>query len=117
MGKTKSGQVQMTKRQDLMDSTRGDEKGYLQVSRQNQQLLLYLFVTAVITTAWVLGMFGVSFLWTFGLIVLTFVIWKAKVINLTEEHIRHEEAVIHRKRALKGHCETSEWLNFLINRW
>ena len=84
--------------------------------RENQQLVVYIFVSFVITCAWLLGFFDFSFLWVFGLIVLTFLVWWGKVMSLTEQHIKHKEVLVHRKRALRQ-METSEWLNFVINRW
>ena len=85
-------------------------------SRENQQILIYLFVVTVIAMAWVLGMLGCSFLWIFGLIALTFLVWWGKVLHLTEEHVKYQELLLHRKRALR-HNETAEWFNFVLNRW
>lgn len=84
--------------------------------RENQQILLYIFVSAVIAISYTLGNFDFSFLWVFILIIITFLIWWSKVIALTEDHIRYQEVILHRKRALR-HSETTEWLNFIINRW
>ena len=87
-----------------------------QVSRENQQMIIYIIVALVIAFSWLLGSLKFSFVWVFLLIMVVFVLWWGKVIRLTEEHIRHAELSVHRKRALQ-HSETSEWLNFIINRW
>ena len=84
--------------------------------RENQQILIYLFVVTVIAMSWALGMLGCSFLWIFGLIALTFLVWWGKVLHLTEEHVKYQELLLHRKRALR-HNETAEWFNFVLNRW
>ena len=101
----------------LDDSLADDENEQIaKAHRENQQLAIYIFVAFVIATAWILGFFEFSFFWAFGLIVLTFLIWWSKVLALTEQCIKHREVLIHRKRALRQ-SETSEWLNFVINRW
>lgn len=84
--------------------------------RENQQILLYIFVSGVIATSWILGYMEFSFLWSFILIVFTFLVWWGKVITLSEEHLKYHETLLHRKRALRD-SETTEWLNFIINRW
>ena len=84
--------------------------------RENQQIILYMFVSGVVAASWVLGYMEFSFLWTFILIVFTFLVWWGKVMTLTEEHLKYHETLLHRKRALR-HSETTEWLNFIINRW
>ena len=85
-------------------------------SRDNQQILLYLFVAFTMILTWGLGLMEFSFMWTFALIVLTFFVWHSKVMKLVEEHLRYKEVQLHRKRALR-HGETAEWLNLVINRW
>jgi Ca2+-dependent lipid-binding protein len=87
-----------------------------QAARENQQIIIYLFVCLIIIVAWLLGCWQVSFLWIFLLVLLTFVVWWGKVLYLTEEHIKSREIQIHRKRALRQ-CETAEWVNFVLNRW
>ena len=93
-----------------------EQEKQAKASRENQQIVLYIFVSSIIATAWMIGYLEFSFLWTFILIVFTFLVWWGKVISLTEEHIKYHETVLHRKRALR-HSETTEWLNFIINRW
>ena len=96
----------------LEDEQDKNEKSY----RENQQFVIYICVAVTIAIAWVLGTWEFSFLWIFLLILLTFAIWYSKVISLTERFIKYKELLVHRKRALRQ-SETSEWLNFIINRW
>jgi len=84
--------------------------------RQNQQIIVYLFVAASIISAWFLGSWGFSFLWVFGVVALVFIVWKGKVLVLTEQFLKVKEIEVHRRRALRQ-SETTEWLNFIINRW
>lgn len=93
-----------------------DHEQQAKVHRENQQLIIYIFVAIIIACAWILGVFEFSFLWVFGLIVITFLVWWGKVMTLTEQSIKYKEVLIHRKRALRQ-SETTEWLNFVINRW
>ena len=85
-------------------------------NRQNEQLIVYIFVSFIIVLAWIMGAMDLTFIWVFMLIVLVFTVWWGKVMNLTERHIRQKEIIMHRKRALRQ-SETAEWLNFVINRW
>ena len=101
------------KEEHLVDE---EQERVAKTRRENQQLIIYIFVAFVIATAWILGFFEFSFLWVFGLIAITFLIWWGKVLSLTEQCIKQREVLIHRKRALRQ-SETSEWLNFVINRW
>ena len=48
---------------------------------ENQQLIIYLFVSATIVTAWVLGALQFSFTYVFALVALVFVVWRGKVIK------------------------------------
>ena len=84
--------------------------------RENQQLRIYVFVSAIIMIAWVFGALQLSFTYVFGLVALVFVVWRGKVMSLVEDHILQQETLLHRRRALTHH-ETTEWLNFIINRW
>ena len=84
--------------------------------RENQQLRIYLFVSAIIAIAWVFGTLEFSFTYVFGLMALVFIVWRGKVMKLIDEHILQQETLLHRRRALQHH-ETTEWLNFIINRW
>lgn len=81
-----------------------------------QILLVYFFVVGVICVAWVLGYLGFSFAWVVLLFILLYAVWRSKVIRLSGEMLQHAYLLAHRKRALRG-CETTEWLNFLLNRW
>lgn len=85
-------------------------------TRENQQLVVYIFVSFIIALAWIMGTFELSFIWVFMLIVLVFAVWWGKVMTMTEKHIKLKEMIMHRKRALRQ-SETAEWLNFIINRW
>lgn len=87
-----------------------------QRKRQNQVLIIYIFICCIVILAWCLGTWQLSFFWVFCLVVIIFFIWKGKVLSLTEQYIKEKAVLIHRKRALR-HNETTEWLNFIINRW
>ena len=112
MSSTRKGRFAKTAREIL--DLEYDKRA--QAARENQQILIYIYVSIVIVIAWILGTFQVSFLWIFFLIVLTFGVWWGKVLYLTEEHIKNKEIQVHRKRALRQ-SETAEWMNFIINRW
>jgi len=92
-----------------------DEKQLLR-KWENEQLHVYLFMVVALVTSWLLGIYQFSFFWVYIVIFLTFIVWKSKVLSLTEQFLRHCELLLHRKRALSQH-ETAEWLNFVINRW
>ena len=47
---------------------------------ENQQLVIYLFISAMIVTAWVLGALQFSFTYVFALVALVFIVWRGKVI-------------------------------------
>ncbi|XP_021363812.1 extended synaptotagmin-1-like isoform X2 [Mizuhopecten yessoensis] len=82
----------------------------------NQLLWVYLLVSASLSLAWGLGVWGCSFLWVFIVIAALFVVWKTKLTNIVKRHLSMEEQRIHRKKALRQ-SETLEWLNFVFNRW
>jgi len=84
--------------------------------RENEQLLVYLFVVAALLTSWLLGVYQFSLFWIFVVMFVTFVVWKSKVLSLTEHFLQHCELLLHRRRALSQH-ETAEWLSFVIDRW
>jgi len=92
-----------------------NEKQLLQ-RRQNEQLLIYLFIAAALVTSWLLGLYQFSFFWVFIVISFTFIFWKNKVLSLTEQFLQQCELFVHRKRALSQY-ESAEWLNYVINRW
>ncbi|KAK2158561.1 hypothetical protein LSH36_167g03038 [Paralvinella palmiformis] len=98
------------------DSQEYDQNKAGQKSRENQQILLYMFISFVVILAWIIGYFQFSFLWVFLLILLTLLVWWNKVISLIEAYVRDKEVEVHRKRALRK-SETAEWMNFLVNRW
>jgi Ca2+-dependent lipid-binding protein len=83
---------------------------------ENQQMLIYLFVSLMLIGCWILGLLGASFFWVFGVMVLTFAVWRSKVMVLLERQLKQQELMVHRRRALRQ-SETTEWLNFIINRW
>ncbi|CAH1793049.1 unnamed protein product [Owenia fusiformis] len=84
--------------------------------RENQLLFIYIFVGLSLLMAWKLGEYSFSIIWIFGLVGVVFVVWWARVLRLTEEHLKFYEVLLHRKKAL-GRSESAEWLNFVINRW
>ncbi len=101
---------------ETMKLTLTEQEKLARTSRENQQIIIYIFVSAVIASAYVLGCMDFSFMWVFFMIAATFGVWWGKVLHLTEDHIKYHETLVHRKRALR-HSETTEWLNFIINRW
>lgn len=82
----------------------------------SQLLGIYFLVVLAISTAWVLGTFQMAFYWTFLLSGIIFVIWRTKLRQILRNKIFALECLIHRKRALRQN-ESSEWLNFILNRW
>lgn len=82
----------------------------------SQLLGIYFLVVLTISTAWVLGTFQMAFYWTFLLSGIIFVIWRTKLRQILRNKIFAVECLIHRKRALRQN-ESSEWLNFILNRW
>ena len=100
----------------LEDTMDAESERAAKASRENQQLIIYLFVASVLIVAWLLGSLQFSFVWVFFLMALTFMVWWGKVFSLTERYIKEKEILVHRRRALRQ-SETSEWLNFVINRW
>lgn len=104
-----------SKRVSKSESETSDEKK-AKAERENQQLVVYLFICLMLILSWLLGTFKISFFWVFGLIGLTFAVWWNKAMSLLEKHLRQQELILHRRRALRQ-SETTEWFNFLINRW
>jgi len=92
-----------------------DEKLLLR-KRQNEQLYVYLFVAGALVVCWLLGLYQFSFVWVFAVIFLTFVMWKIRLLSVTEYFLRQCELRMHQRRAL-SQSETAEWLNFVIRRW
>ena len=84
--------------------------------RQNEQMVVYLLVCFAIVAAWILGSWQFSFVWTFVIALFTLVIWRSKVLTLTERNLQYRETILHRRRSLRQ-SESAEWLNFLLNRW
>ncbi|XP_033734634.1 extended synaptotagmin-1-like isoform X2 [Pecten maximus] len=82
----------------------------------NQLLWVYLLVSASLSLAWGLGVWGCSFLWVFIVIAALFVVWRTKLTNIVKRHLAKEEQRIHRKKALRQ-SESLEWVNFVFNRW
>ena len=101
---------------ELITAKVTEQEKLAKTARENQQIILYIFVSAIIAVAYVLGSMEFTFIWVFLLITLTFVVWWGKVLHLTEEHVKYHEQLVHRRRALR-HMETAEWLNFVVNRW
>ncbi len=102
--------------EDFVQSKATEQEKLAKTARENQQIILYIFVSAIIAAAYVLGSMEFSFMWVLLLIALVFMVWWGKVLHLTEEHIKYHEQLVHRRRALR-HMETAEWLNFVVNRW
>lgn len=84
--------------------------------RQDTQFRLSLFVIGLISLSWFLGAFGFSYLWCFFLIPLYFTVWYRKNSKIIDERVREAELYVHRKKALRNE-ESTEWLNFILNRW
>nr|XP_022329862.1 tricalbin-3-like isoform X4 [Crassostrea virginica] len=82
----------------------------------SQLIGLYFLVVVAILTAWALGCFQMAFYWTFLLCGFIFVVWRTKLRQILRNKIFAVECLIHRKRALRQN-ESSEWLNFILNRW
>lgn len=97
-------------------SVGSDEFKRRRQSTENQLYYLYIFVAFIVSSSWLLGAFGFSFLWVFLLSAILFTVWKTQVTQLVRRHLQLEEVIVHRKRALRN-SETTEWLNFIINRW
>lgn len=88
-----------------------------ETKKLNRELgYFYLFVASIVICSWLFGTLGLSFIWTLSLIAILFSIWKTKLFNLIRRILDLEQLSIHRKRALRQN-ETTEWLNFLFNRW
>ncbi|XP_013386079.1 uncharacterized protein LOC106155687 isoform X2 [Lingula anatina] len=88
---------------------------YLKKHRKNQ-LRFYILSISVTSSAWVIGCYGFSYTWVFVLLSVLFLIWRTKLLHLTDSEYRQHEILVHRKRAL-AHGETAEWVNFIVNRW
>ena len=84
--------------------------------RQHRLLMIYMWVVAMVSLAWLVGFMNLSFTWLMAIFVITLTVWRTKVFRIIEEHLMQEQLLVHRKRALRG-SETVEWLNFIINRW
>ncbi|XP_061173076.1 uncharacterized protein LOC133182305 isoform X2 [Saccostrea echinata] len=82
----------------------------------SQLMGLYFVVVLAISTSWVLGTLQMAFYWTFLLFGVIFVVWRTKLRQILRNKIFAVECLIHRKRALRQD-ESSEWLNFILNRW
>ncbi|XP_056021913.1 uncharacterized protein LOC125650208 isoform X3 [Ostrea edulis] len=82
----------------------------------SQLMGLYFVVALAISAAWVLGTMQMEFYWTFLLSGMIFVVWRTKLKQILRNKIFAVECLIHRKRALRQN-ESSEWLNFILNRW
>ncbi|XP_052272099.1 extended synaptotagmin-1-like isoform X2 [Dreissena polymorpha] len=82
----------------------------------NQVMGLYIIVSFTIALSWFLGAMNCSFLWVFAMIFGLFIVWKTRLRDVVEKNLEWHRERFHRKRALKQE-ETTEWLNFLINRW
>ncbi|ESN99313.1 hypothetical protein HELRODRAFT_162834 [Helobdella robusta] len=88
----------------------------LKQKRQNDQMMLYIFILSMLLLSFFLGYFQFSLFWIFIIGLLTLFVWNRRALDLTERFIWEQETLLHRKRALRQN-ETCEWLNFLINRW
>ncbi|EDO37277.1 predicted protein, partial [Nematostella vectensis] len=84
--------------------------------REDTQLRLSLFVIALLSLTWLLGAYGFSYLWCLFIIPLLFTIWYRKNCRILEDRVREAEIKVHRRKALRDE-ETTEWLNFILNRW
>lgn len=87
--------------------------------RQRSQLLLSVFLVAVVLIAWALGKFATISISSFGcllLIIFVFNVWHRKSNHLLEQKIKAEKLRVHQKKALRSE-ETAEWFNFILNKW
>lgn len=84
--------------------------------RQDTQFRLALFAIALLSLAWFLGAFGFSYLWCVFLIPLYFTVFYRKNSRIIEGRVKEAEIYVHQKKALRDE-ETTEWLNFILNRW
>lgn len=100
----------------MTDNEAVEQENTAQMKRTNQQMVVYLFFCVVIVVAWLLGIYGYSFFWIFGLLGAAFWVWYRKATMLLEHALREKEVVLMRRRNLRQ-SETAEWLNFILNRW
>ncbi|KXJ28222.1 tricalbin-1 [Exaiptasia diaphana] len=84
--------------------------------RQDTQFRLALFAIGLLSLAWFLGAFGFSYLWCVFLIPLYFTVFYRKNSRIIEGRVKEAEIYVHQKKALRDE-ETTEWLNFILNRW
>lgn len=81
---------------------------------QHQRLLLSMLIFTVI--AWLLGKTDVSISWIFFLFAWIFFWWKNTATKVIDLAAKQAEIDKRREKALSN-AETTEWLNFMINRW
>jgi len=84
--------------------------------RQDTQFRLALFAVGLLSLTWLLGAFGFSYLWCVFLIPLFFTVTYRKNSRIIEGKIKEAEIYVHQRKALRDE-ETTEWLNFILNRW
>ena len=117
---TSKSTVRRRKRYRTASNMMTDEEAEIEkrarTDRMNKQLMVYLVVSVVIVSSWLLGSFGFSFIWIFPLLFATFWLWYKKVTNILETALREKETLLLRRRNLRQ-SESAEWLNFLLNRW
>ena len=98
--------------QQLSDSEREQRTRH----RANQQQRLIISLLIFIIIAWVLGSYNASSVWIFALLAWVILWWKSTATRAIDLAAREAEIDKRRERAFSS-AETTEWLNFMINRW
>lgn len=83
---------------------------------QDTQFRLALFAVGLLSLTWLLGAFGFSYLWCVFLIPFYFTVLYRKNSRIIEGKVKEAEIHVHQRKALRNE-ETTEWLNFILNRW
>ncbi|GAB6022448.1 hypothetical protein CHUAL_006561 [Chamberlinius hualienensis] len=113
------GNASKIKLQDYFSSADlPDENDDLLLQKQRKSYLSYVkwIVYVSIALSWCFGALGFSVLWILGLIVVLHGGCSDGLNQLIENCITYEKRQLQRKRIVN--CdETTEWLNFLLNRW
>ena len=85
-----------------------------EVAESFPKVLPFTFVAMMWT--WIVGAYGLSLLWLALPILALWLMWKEQT-RLVVAGLAHEvNARLHRQRAFRQ-AESSEWLNFFVNRW
>ncbi|XP_064636611.1 uncharacterized protein LOC135493308 [Lineus longissimus] len=109
-GKRRQAKISSPKNVDFETIWKGKQQ------REFHLLIIYLFVIATVSIAYVIGYFKWSFGWLMPPFIVMLCVWRFKMFRIVEDHLTQEHVRVHRKRALRG-SETAEWMNFIMNRW